>query len=253
MRPWASVAAAGVLALCAAPASAETPPPSWQFSVTPYIWLPALSGSLETPLPRIGDPGFDIGSGTVLTNLARVPVMLAGEVRYGRFALFGDFVYAGVEQDINTRRVAFQDGHTILDSTFGTLLGMVRAVETPTQSFDLGAGTRVWNFGTKISLNPGLAPGAIRKTSLSWADPLLAARYAATLSPQFGVSLYGDIGGFSAGSRLTWQALGSLDYHLAAGTTLHAGWRYVFVDRERGSYGVNVGFNGPFFGATFRF
>ena len=110
-------------------------------------------------------------------------------------------------------------------------------------------------MNTKVSLNPGLAPGAIRKASLTWADPLLAARYHAMLSPRFGVSVYADVGGFDAGSRLTWQAIGSLDYDVTHWATLRAGWRYLAVDRalRRGGFGVDVGFNGPFFAATFRF
>jgi hypothetical protein len=55
-----------------------------------------------------------------------------------------------------------------------------------------------------------LEPGVIRKASLNWADPLVGARYHAMLSPRFGVSVYGDIGGFNTGSRLTWQAIENL-------------------------------------------
>ena len=271
MRLIGSLVAAGLLALAgaahaqpgtqmqagvqgsAAASEASGAPPGWQFSVTPYLWLPALRGTLQTPLPRIGDPSSEISSGAVLTNLARVPVMLAGEARYGRFALVGDFVYAGVQQDINTRGIGYQNGHSILVSTFGTLLGMVRAVETPSQSFEIGGGVRVWNFDVKLSLNPGARPGAIGKGSSTWADPIVAARYGAMLSPRFGTSIYADIGGFDTGSRLTWQVVGSLDYAVTDSTVVRAGWRYLNVDRTRGSFGVDLGFNGPFLAGTFRF
>ena len=243
---------AGVPAATPAEGAAAAPP-AWQFSITPYVWLPALRGTLQTPLPRLGDPSTEISSGSVLTNLARVPVMLAGEARYGRFALVGDFFYAGVDQDISTRGIGFQNGHTILVSTFGTLLGMVRAVETPSQYVELGGGARIWNFNVKLSLNPGLLPGAIGKGSASWADPIVAARYGAMLSPRLGATVYADIGGFDTGSRLTWQVLGSLDYGLTDSTVVRAGWRYLSVDRTRGSFGVDIGFNGPFLAASFRF
>lgn len=245
---------AGARAQAQAPAGAESAtPPAFEVAITPYVWLPALSGNLDTPLPRIGDPGFDLSSGTVLSNLARVPVMINGEVRYGPVALSTDLVYAGIEQDISTRRGIFQGGHTILDATFITVLGLYRAVDTPTQTFDLGAGTRIWHFANKVSLDPGLLPGVIQSSRVTWVDPVLALRYSARLSPRFGVTLYGDVGGFNTGSRLTWQALGSVDYQASASTTLRAGWRYVYVDYGSDKLSVDVGFNGPFIGATFRF
>jgi hypothetical protein len=242
------------LVLLASGARAQSgSPPGWTFSVTPYAWLPALSGTVKTPLPRVGDQSFGISGGTVLSDLDALPAMIAGEARYGRFSVVGDFFYAALAQDLDTRNRLWEGGHSRVTSSVGTLLGMLRVIEEPRQSFDIGAGTRIWSFSSKVSLNAGLEPGAIRKTSLSWADPLVAARYHAMLSPRFGVSLYGDIGGFDTGSRLTWQAVGSLDYDLTQRTTLRAGWRYLAVDKKSANLGVDLSFNGPFIGATFRF
>jgi opacity protein-like surface antigen len=231
------------------------PPPGWEFSITPYGWLPSLRGNLQTPLPRVGDRSLSIEAGTVISDLDALPAMIAGEARYGRFSLLGDFFYATLAQDLNTRDFLWQGGHTRVTSTIGTLLGMFRILEEPRQSVDIGAGTRIWGFTTKISLNPGLEPGVIRKASVNWADPLVAARYHAMLSPRFGVTVYADAGGFDTGSRLTWQAIGSLDYDLTNWATLRAGWRYLNVDKRNasGSIGLDLGFNGPFSAATFRF
>ncbi len=229
-------------------------PPGWSFAVTPYAWLPALSGNLTTPLPRIGDRRIELGSGAVLTDLSTVPVMVAGEARYGRFAVLGDLFYAGLQQDASTPRdLLFQGGHVRVVSTIFTLLGMVKVVETEGQGIELGAGTRIWNFNNKVSLDPGLAAGVIQKSTIGWADPLLAARYTARLSPRLGLTVYGDIGGFDTGSRLTWQAQGTLDFAATQSVELRGGWRYLSVDRSRGDVGIDLGFNGPFFAATFRF
>jgi opacity protein-like surface antigen len=248
-----ALGAIGPLAGTAQAQGQSGPPPGWSFSVTPYGWVPSISGTVSTPLPRVGDSSFDIGSGTVLSSLSTVPVMVAGEARYGRFALVGDIFYAGLQQDLNTRDVLFDGGHTRVLSTIANLLGMVRVVETPSQGFEVGAGVRIWSMSTKLSLNPGLEPGAIQKSSASWADPVVAARYTAMLSPRFGVTVYGDIGGFGAGSQLTWQALGSLDYSVTDRMILRGGWRYLYVEKSRGSFGVDIGFSGPFLAATFRF
>jgi hypothetical protein len=234
--------------------SAPPAPGSWQFSLTPYGWLPGLTGHLNTPLPRIGDRTASMSSGNVVSDLNAIPVMLAGEARYSRFIFVGDFFYAALRSNIDTPRdTLFQDGHARLTATIGTALGMVRVVEVPRQNFDAGFGVRAYGIGTKISLNPGLLPGVIQKTSVSWADPILAARYSVQLSPQFGLSAYGDVGGFGFSSKLTWQAIAAVDYQATDKITARLGWRYLTFDKTRGSFGLDVGFNGPFLSGTYRF
>lgn len=253
----AAMLALGSLAGGTAGAQPTAPagPPGWQFSVTPYAWLPALGGTLSTPSPRIGDPGLTLGSGTVLTSLDAVPVMLAGEARYGRFAVLGDLFHAALRQDVTTRDLLAGSGHARITSTVGTLLGMVRVIEAPRQGLELGAGTRIWGFDEKVSLAPGaIGAGTIRRASQSWADPLLALRYTAMISPRAGVTLYADIGGFGAGSELTWQMVGSVDYIVTDSTTIRGGWRYLALDRAgRAGTSLDLTFNGPFLAATFRF
>src|SRR3954471_13070208 len=220
------------LALSAAATGAwaqSAPPPGWAFSITPYAWLPAIRGNLHTPLPRVGDQGFGIGAGSLVTDLDALPAMISAEARYGRFSILGDFFYAALAQDLNPRDLLWQGGHSRVTSSVGTVLGLFRVLEEPRQSVDIGAGARIWGFTTKVSLNPGLEPGVIRKTSLNWADPLVGARYHAMLSPRFGVTAYADVGGLNTGSRLTWQAIGSLDYDLTNWATLRTGWRYLKV------------------------
>jgi hypothetical protein len=263
MRAARTAILGGVLGLLAGAAAAQTstavtapppaPAPGWQFSLTPYGWVPALGGTIRTQLPRFGDRSFGLGSGNVLSDLDALPVMAMGEARYGRFAIGADFFYSALRQDIQTRDQLWNGGHARVISTMGTVLGTVRVVETPTQTFDGGIGTRIWSMKNKISLNPGIEPGVINKTSMSFADPIIAARYTARLSPAFGVTAYGDVGGFGFSSRLTWQAIGSFDYDLNRSTTLRVGWRYLSVDRGRSAVGADLSFNGPFVAATFRF
>jgi hypothetical protein len=260
MRALGIAAAAAQLAICgigpahAQPAPDQSREPSaWWFSLTVNGWLPGLGGTISTPLPRVGDRGFDLGSGAVISDLSTVPVMATGEARYERFALIGDIFHAGLERDFATRDALFQGGHARVVGTVGTILATIRVVETPRQSLEVGAGTRIWNFNTKLSLDPGLLPGTIQKTSTSWADPLIAARFHADFTPHFGVSVYGDVGGFGAGSQMTWQAIGSLDYRLTDRVTARAGWRYLSVDRSRAGFSLDLGFNGPSVAATFGF
>ena len=82
---------------------------------------------------------------------------------------------------------------------------------------------------------------------------MLAARYRINLSDHFGLTAYGDVGGFGAGSELTWQALGSVDYRITTSTTVSAGWRYLTFDKKSAGFRLDLGFDGPFIAATFQF
>ncbi|MXP63563.1 hypothetical protein E0493_09395 [Roseomonas sp. M0104] len=234
-------------------AAASGPLPGWQFTLTPYVWLPALGGSIQTPLPNVGNHTSDLESGDVLTSLSAVPVMVAAEARYDRFALVGDFVYAALESDIKERDLLFSGGHARAAVTVGTILGMARVAGTSEQPLEFGAGVRIYGVSAKVSLNSGLIAGQIAKNAANWADPVIAVRHHLRVSPQLGITLYGDVGGFGAGSDLSWQALGALDYRFSDSVSAAIGWRYLTFDRVRHGFGLDLDFNGPFLSLTFRF
>ena len=56
--------------------------------------------------------------------------------------------------------------------------------------------------------------------SAGWGDPLLAARYHRDFSNGFGLTAYGDFGGFDVGAHVDWQVIGTLDYALKPWATL---------------------------------
>lgn len=229
------------------------PPPAWEFYVTPYAWFAGLNGSLRTPLDRFPGRDFSADFDTLLADISGVPIMGMAEVRYGRFGVVGDLLYLSLDQNLDTRDVAFRGGHSLVNTAIGNVLGLYRALDLPNQSLDIGAGVRIWSTTAKVSLNPGLLPGAIQKSTTTWADPLIAARYHLALSDRFGLTAYGDVGGFSAGSVLTWQAIGAIDYRASEAIVLSLGWRYLSFDRKRGDFHLDLGFTGPFIAATFRF
>lgn len=63
----------------------------------------------------------------------------------------------------------------------------------------------------------------------------------------------GDIGGLGVGSRLTWQALGSVNYAWNEKLTLKAGYRALHVDYRNGGFSYDVTQHGPAVAATYRF
>jgi hypothetical protein len=105
-----------------------------------------------------------------------------------------------------------------------------------------------------MTLNAGLLPTKSVNRDVSWADPLIAARYHRELGNGFGVTGYADVGGFGAGADLDWQLIGTLDYVYNPSVTLHAGYRSIHFDYKPGNLlGVNVHLDGPILAGTVRF
>ena len=79
-----------------APAQAQsaTPTNQWTFSITPYLWLPNVNGTLKYSIPpgAGGSPEVETGPNDYLQNLQAV-IMLSGEARSDRWSVFTDIIY----------------------------------------------------------------------------------------------------------------------------------------------------------------
>jgi hypothetical protein len=242
--------------LCAAPAVAQDAGgrgSGWQFTVSPYAWIAGIDGQLNTPFPRDPQVDFSTSFGDLLSSLNGVPVMGMAEVRYGRFGLVGDLLSIPLEQDVTTRGVLFSGGQARVTTTGAGLVGMVRVIDLPSGSLDLGGGIRPWWVSTRVSLDAGLVQARSSRRSAEWVDPVIAVRGHLRLAERFGLSVYTDVGGFGAGSELTWQVLGTLDWRATDWLSLHAGWRHLALDFDDRSLSLDVSLSGPILGATIRF
>lgn len=228
----------------------------WKFELTPYAWMAGISGDVEIPSrfrPGAGiNVGLDASFTDIVSNLSQIPVMGMAEARNGRFAIIGDLVHMQVEQDADTRGAAFGSAEARITSTIGTLLGTYQAMDVPWQSLEFGAGVRVWSVSTKLTLTPGILPGETAKKSVTFVDPVLAARYRAHLHERLGLTLYADIGGFGVGSEITWQALGTIDFAATPWLDLRVGYRYLAVEYRGDRARLNLDFSGPYLAATFK-
>src|SRR5512135_1679975 len=90
--------AAVIAAVFAAPVRAQAPAPApvdqWTFSITPYLWLPNVNGTLKYSIPpgAAGSPEVEAGPSDYLQNLQSV-IMLSGDVRKDRWSVFTDVIY----------------------------------------------------------------------------------------------------------------------------------------------------------------
>lgn len=225
-----------------------------EVTVTPYLWLIGVNAAVSTPLERAPVVHESVGPFELLGKLNGVPFMGSVEIRAAPFSLLGDVLHLPVGTNITTRNVFFQGGSASLTTNIGTAVFLYHAVEQPMQSIDGGVGFRSWGFSTRLTLNGGLLPTTSVNRSGGWTDPLIAARYHRDFGNGFGVTAYGDVGGFGAAAHVDWQIIGTLDYALKPWVALRLGYRSLNVNYQGGgNLGFNVHMKGPMLAATFRF
>lgn len=230
------------------PVSASAP----SFSVTSYIWATAIDGRSAT-LPPLPAADISLRFRDVLKELNGA-LMASAEMRIARWSVLIDGQFSQVTTGGNLPGPFFSA--LKLRSQTTTLQGSAfyRVYEDTVLALDVGGGVRFWNLDTKLEILPGLANLRIdHRQSQMWADPIVGARLGVKLGGPWSLTVAGDIGGFGAGSRLTWQALGSLNYAWNENLTLKAGYRALHVDYRNDGFSYDVTQHGPAVAATYRF
>ena len=251
---FASIAwiASGLHAAFAQEASA---PSGYQFFVTPYLWLASVHATTMTPIAREPEVNSNVSFIDLLSHLDGAPFMGSFEARYGQLGFLVDAIHLPVSTNVTTHDIFFQGGTAELSANEGTGIALWRVLEDPVQFADADLGFRAWGFSSRVELNPGLLAGAAASRSAGWADPLIGARYHRELGNGFGLTAYGDVGGFGVGAHTDWQVLGTVDYTLNPSWNLHLGYRSLNfnITGSEGRFGFNVHLRGPIIAGTFRF
>jgi hypothetical protein len=224
-----------------------------EVSVTPYLWLANVNTAISTPLARAPVVDTSVGAFQLLGHLDGVPVIGSVEFRDGPFSLLGDVIHLPVGTNITTRNVFFNGGSASLTPNIGTAVLLYHAVDQSVQSLDGGVGFRAWGVSSGLTLNGGLLPTTSVNRSSGWGDPLIAARYHRDFGNGFGLTAYGDLGGFGVAAHVDWQVVGTLDYTLKPWVALRLGYRSLNVTASGSDFGYNVHMKGPILAATFRF
>jgi len=222
------------------------------FYGTLYLFASALSGTTST-LPPLPATHVDLSFGDILEHFDGA-LMGAGEMRIGRWSVIGDIMVSQVSPS-GTLPGPFASGVEVRSRSL-TLQGDVlyRLYDTDTFDVDAGVGLRFWRLGNRLSIEPGALPITLSTAETrNWVDPVLAGRIIAQLGGPWSVTAVGDIGGFGVGSRLTWQAIGTVNYQWTEQLALRLGYRALSVDYEEGAFLYDVRMQGPILGATYRF
>jgi hypothetical protein len=251
---------AALLAPLAAPiavrADPAPPPPApiegWQYEVTAYGWLPWMTGDLGVT-PAVAPVHVNLSPGDILSNL-KFGLMGRVDARNNRWVGFSDLVYADVKfsSHITIRDRIFVSGSVRSKMLISTSLVGYRVMDAPDSSVDLLAGVRLENVDDGIHLQ-GPRNTFDGDTSKFWADPLLGARFKHRLARKVDATVWGDFGGFGAGSKFTGEVEGTVAYRFARRWRAFAGWRYLYTDYEHNGFVFNTDLNGPVLGATYNF
>jgi hypothetical protein len=121
-------------------------------------------------------------------------------------------------------------------------------------SLDLLGGARIWHLSNEVNVS-FLSGSASLDESFGWGDPVVGARALVRLNDRVSVLVYGDVGGFdvSGASRVTWQALATLNYAFNDRWSISGGYKALAVDYSSDDYVYDTVLSGPAIGASIRF
>ncbi len=255
MRTLAIAAFIGIMASCAVhsaePAGgAEEPAASpWTLTVAPYFWGAALSGSVAA----FGSPAtnIDMSFSDILGDLD-ASVMVAGELRYGRFSLSSDLLYLKLSTDEATP-LGILVGDVGLKTTTkeASLLAGYAVVERDNLRIDAMAGPRVWSVDNELSFNGGFFGGRTFEDDATWVDAMGGIKGRYDFTDRFyvtGMALAG-----AGGSDFGWDLMGGFGYQIADHFAAVAGYRALGVDYRNSNFVFDVTVKGPIVGLSLQF
>jgi hypothetical protein len=267
------------------PAPPRAPVGGWSYQFTPYGWLPWLSGDAV-----IDGRAFKVAANPaqILENTEMV-WMSYMQAKNGPLTLYTDIMYGDLGSSKSLLSSASRAGATLAigaavsaDYQFWTIEfgGMYEIMKWRTRShaaspdtvLELIAGGRYWRQqldvnialagtasldGLTVSGNTALASAGV----VEWVDPLIGARLRYVPAPGEEMFVRGDVGGFGAGSKFSWQLLAAYNWFLYRHDSLtldgYVGYRALSVNYSDGSgtdrYVYDVVQQGPVVGVTGRF
>jgi hypothetical protein len=84
-------------------------------------------------------------------------------------------------------------------------------------------------------------------------DPIFGLRGRQYVSRAVFLDFYGDVGGFGAGSELSWQVLGAVGVQASHWCDVQLGYRALGFEYKPGITNQDLITHGPIIGATIRF
>jgi opacity protein-like surface antigen len=237
----------------APPSPMQTTAPSaesgWWFRAAPYAWVTAING--DVGVGHLSAP-VDISMSDTISSLDMTYMGII-EAGFGKWSFGVDVIYAKTSQDIGGGGILFDSFRYQQKQWLITPVVAYRVIETNRYHMDVFAGARI--TAMEVELTGRFAGGGQTSAGrdTSWVDPIIGIRGQAEMGDKFFFRYYGDIGGFGAGSDLTWQAFMGFGYHCSKNVNVAVGYRGLGIDYGQGSFSLDVVTHGPVIGLEWRF
>ena len=221
--------------------AAEPEAESWQFTITPYLWVATIKGGTGT---AGGDSGVDIDYNFLaLDNLAGA-FFIAASASKGQWTFQTDVVYLNFADNITLGPL-----ETEIDLKGGIL--------------ELSAGYRPQSFEhtellfgvrrVSVDLAVSLTPGPSGSGGPIVVDPIIGLRHTRPLGERWQAVVRADIGGFGVSSDLTFNALAGAGFQMTRHSSLFLGYRYLKLDFSEDGFLADLTADGFALGVEFSF
>lgn len=241
-----AIAALGLLGILSSPVVAQTRGDLFNGQVTVYGWGAGISGDL-TPFTGAPTLSFDKSLSEVLEDLDAA-FFVTGLARSGDLVFLGDLSYSSSSKAGLVPPGAPASGEFTQRSV--TLAAGHRVLQRSDRAVDALIGLRAWRVEGQVSVP---AAGVSVSPEKEFVDPIIALRGRLDLSPRWSTIGYLDIGGFGAGSELTYQVAVTANYQATENIYLSIGYRHLYLDYEDGGTAFEGSMTGPLLGVTWRF
>jgi hypothetical protein len=221
-----------------------------EISVTPYLWLAGIDGDLKV---KGNEVDVDVDFCDDVWDALDFAGMVHIEATDGIWGVFVDPMYLSLSTDED---LGVADADIDIDMWTVEFGGFYRIAEWDTggrpSRLDVLGGGRYWYLESQVDIGP-----VSRKQKHDWVDPFVGLRWVGQMNDWLMLHARGDVGGFAVNedaSELTWNVYVGPGFILSENTTLLAGYRWLNIDREKGSdTETDLTFSGPMVGLYIRF
>ena len=221
---------------------------SWQFQLTPYLWIPTISGRAGIG-NLITDTNTSVSNADVGLNFG---FMGAFEARKNKLIILTDLQYSDIATEKGnpgplylSSRASFKTfvldpevGYRLLDNEKGAFV-------------DVLGGLRYWHLNAVLAFRARILPDVEVSRSRSWIDGVAGLRGKAALSRRWFVSGKADLG--AGGSKFTYQLFGGVGFNVGKRLALIGGYRDLNVNYDKDGFLFDMSLHGPIFGFGFKF
>lgn len=217
---------------------------SWEFTVTPYVWMSDIKGNLSVMNENLPvDLSF---TNDLLKNL-KMGAMVHAEAKKNRISFMIDIFYAklGKNAKLNddqndTYNIKLTLKETILEGGLGYTFA-----KTEGFSMDALIGLRYFDSNTNVKINSDKVD-----TDINFFDPYVGVRFQNKWN-KWAIGGRADIGGFDIGSDHSYKINGIISYNFSKSFATSIGYQLYKPDYEEDNFKYNLANEGFIIGFTF--